>query len=281
MEIGTNLIGSASLDPIKDSMRVNMFLKELVYQSKMQGLTKDVSALGTGLKSIFFPKMDTFEAGDKTCEVSNDTTALSLSTEELVFDKQAYISFTDTDCCKLETRVAYEAELIKRAAAAISRKVDDVIAAELLGAAKSFVSPITRDTVLDMIYYVKGNYGENIVMVVDLLQEKELLKIDEFSRNDIFGRPVNFTGQIGQLYGVPVISLVGMEARHGAKAAVFSTDAVAIGFQKKLGFASQPAINLGTDAMRYAWDNKFGVKALHIGDGDAAVGESAWISKLV
>ena len=283
MAIGTNLIGSTSLDPLKDSMRVNMFLKELVYRSKFQGLVTDVSSMATGLKSIHFPKMATFEANDKNCEAINDTTALVMSTEELLFDKKAYISFTDTDCCKLETRVAYEAELIRRAAEAISRKVDDAIAAELLGAAKEFASPITRDVVLEMQYYVKCNFGENIVMVVDCKEEKELLKIEEFSRNDVFGRPVIYTGQIGQLYGIPVISVVGMEARHGAKAAVFSKDALAVGFQKKLGFASESCIELGTDAMRYAWDNKFGVKALYLGDSIVApvATESAWIAKLV
>lgn len=280
------ITGSTQLAAVKDQLLLNLVLKEIARQSKLLSFVQDVTSFGiVGYDTIKFPSLPSLTAIDKDCENPNDATTATFATEDLPLDKKGYVALKLTDCCELETPLNVEARYSERAATALSRYVDAKIAVEIEAVAEDIGGPgavLNRDNILAMREYLKCNFAENLVMLVDCSEETTMLKIDEFTRADVFGRPVNFTGEIGQVYGVPVISCPGLKTAAGGGKGVYmmSRDALVVGFQKRLGFSSQPCNEYGADARRLAWDNKFGVKGLYIDAGTASLGKSAWVAKL-
>jgi hypothetical protein len=114
-------------------------------------------------------------------------------------------------------------------------------------------------------------------MMVGPDQEKVMLKIADFVRADYYGSSNIPSGEIGRVWGMPVMVHQGVAT---GKAYFYSKDAVGIAFQKAPSMAEQPEIAYGTNAKRVAIDQLFGVKALQTGELGAASGKSPLIVKL-
>jgi hypothetical protein len=108
--------------------------------------------------------------------------------------------------------------------------------------------------------------------------EQQLLQVNEFSQAQIYGQAVIPQGVIGRIYGMPVVVHSGLGA---TESLMWTKDAIALGFQAAPNYASQPAIQYGTNAVLEAMDQLFGVKALQIDQGtNTASGKSALIAKV-
>ena len=103
-----------------------------------------------------------------------------------------------------------------------------------------------------------------------------MLKVDEFTRADIYGSAVVPNGVIGRVYGIPVIVHNGLA---DAQFFLWEKSGLGIAFQRAPNMSSQPANEYGTSAQRVAMDQLFGIGGLHIAEHGVAAGLSALVVK--
>lgn len=258
--------------------------KELKFKAKLAPYFTDVSRFAVkGMKSISFPKLSSFVVQERASGTAGNATTLTAVNDTLNLNIPAYIAYIFDPNDVVQSTVEWQAEAAKRAGGAHGRYVDTKLITEALAvagfSALGASGPITRDAILDMREFVLKNEGilEDMILCVDVSQESNMLKIDEFTRADMYGSSNIPAGQIGRVFGMPVIVHNGLPAE---QAFVAEKSALAYGFQLGANTSEQPANEYGSQAIRTAIDQLFGVKGMQINQGTAAVGKSALISKL-
>lgn len=291
--------GNTQLAPTKQDIIAAAVQRELRERSFLSNYVLDVSNFaGKGMKSISFPKLTSFTVEERASAAAGTIQDLSSSVDTLALDKRAYISWLVDSNDDIQSTIDFQSEAAVRAAAAHARFVDDKLIEEMLSAANLSVnggSPadITRDDVLEMRKTLMDNNAnmDNVVLVISPSQEEAMLKIQEFSRADIYGQAVIPSGVIGRVYNIPVLvhnssaldeSTVGGSYQ---QALMFDKEAMAIGFQRRPNFDEQKEIGYGTGAMLQAVDQLFGVKACQVDvstpkGGAPASGKTHLIAKL-
>jgi hypothetical protein len=263
---GVTELGATQQDLIAAAVQ-----RELQFRAQLSGTVSDVSRFSVkGAKSISFPKLTSFTAVNRTSAAAGDSTNLTSTVDQLDLDQKPYVAWIVDVNDEMQSTLSFQMESAKRAASAHGRFVDTAIITELEAAGTvqaSAVGDMTRDITLDMreSYLSAEGLLEDSVWLVGVDQEKALLKIAEFTRNDIYGpNSVIKSGQIGTLYGSPVI-------RHNGLAAdtyyLYGKDGMALGFQRSPSMDSESANTYGVGARRWAMDALFGVKALQVTGG--------------
>jgi len=257
-----------------------MVQKELKEKAILSGYFTDVSQWAVkGNKSISFPKLTSFTVGERGSGVTLDAQALTATVDKLDLDIPAYIKWIIDTNDSVQSTIEWEVETVLRAASAHGRYVDQKLIEEALAARfeVSVAGDITRDNVLEMREYVRKNNGDlsQCALFVAVDQMTALLKIDEFSKADVFGQAVIPNGVIGRLYGIPVV-----EHNLLADGEYFMAEksALAFGFQRAPAYGEEPAIDYGVGAVKRVMDALYGVKALQIGQALAAPTKSALIA---
>ena len=128
----------------------------------------------------------------------------------------------------------------------------------------------------------------DVVLVIPPSQEEAMLKINEFSRAEVYGQSVIPSGVIGRVYGIDVLihnSSALDDAGNGFQQAImFEKEGCAVGFQRRPNFDEQKEIAYGTGAMLQAVDQLFGVKGCQLGvssdKNTVGAGLSALVAKL-
>lgn len=257
--------------------------RELKFKAKLMATVTDLSMFaGKGAKSVSFPKLSSFTAEDRALGTTNDAQGLTDSLDTLLLNHPLYVKWIIDSADEVQTTLAVQVENAKRAASAHARKVDNLIVDVLENEGDTdagYVGDITRDIILDMREQLFDNEAEEdrMHLVVSNDQEKAMLKIAEFTRNDVYG-PNNAirSGQIGTVYGIPVIRRSGLAAQSFY---MYDKEGVGIAFQQAPSMASQPDLDYGSSGVKYVMDQLMGVKGLQIGEANAAVGKSALIIK--
>jgi len=278
--------GDTELGLTKEEIIAAVVQKELQFKAKLVPTITDVSMFAEpGADKIYFPKLSSFTVANRTEGAAGDASVVNATRDGLDLDQNAYVSWIVDSKTKKQSKLAVEAELAKRAASAHGRYVDGRIIAALTAAAGLSVnggvpSDITRDSLLSMLEFLESNDADMdmVQIVVSTDQKYKLLKINEFSANDVFGSPVNFTGVIGQLYGHPVIGHNGIGTTQQAFA--YEKSGMVVGFQSAPAQDSQPANEYGVGATRDAMDQLFGVAAQQLGEKSLAATKSPLIAKL-
>jgi N4-gp56 family major capsid protein len=233
------------------------------------------------MKSISFPKLSSFTVENRASAVPGTIQALSATTDKLDLNLNAYVSWLIDSSDEIQSSMDVQIENALRAASAHGRYVDEQIIAVLEAGAGLDVgtAPLTADLILDAREQLLKSFADPAacVMLIGPDQEKAMLKIAEFVRADYYGSSNIPSGQIGTVYGMPVMVHQGVAAGKGYW---YSKDAVGIAFQKAPSMAEQPAIEYGTSAKKVAIDQLFGVKALQTGELGAASGKSPLIVKI-
>lgn len=276
------ITGNTQLAPTKADIISAVVQKELAFASKLLPYVTDVSMFAVkGAKSINFPKLTSFTISNRASGVQGDSSVLTSALDSIALSFNAYCAWIIDSMDEIQTSIAAQMEFAKRAAAAHGRYLDTQILAVLTSDAGLDVgaAPLTRDLVLDLRGYLLGNDADmsQIVLAIGPDQEKEMLKIAEFTNAQIYGGAVIPSGVIGKVYGIPVLVHNGVAVGH---AHMWEKSGIAVGFQKNPNMSAQPANEFGTTAQRVAMDQLFGVDSLQNAVHGAAAGKSALIAYL-
>jgi phage tail tube protein FII len=286
MAAGNTEVGATKQDIIAAAVQA-----ELKERSFLTNWVLDVSSFaGKGMKSISFPKLTSFTVEERATATAGTIQNLTASVDKLDLDKRAYISWLIDSNDAIQSTIDYQVEAALYASRAHARFVDDKLIQEALNVASLNVNSgtpadIGRDEILEMRRYLMENNAnmQDVVLVIPPSQEEALLKVNEFSRADIYGQAIIPSGVIGRVYGIPVLIHNSSELDE-QQALMFEKSGLAIGFQRMPSFDEQKEIAFGTGAMRQALDQLFGVKGLQLGVSTSkhtvASGKSALVAKL-
>jgi hypothetical protein len=274
------IIGNTQVTATKAAAIAAVVQKELKFQAKLLSFVTDVSAFcGKGMKSIAFPKLTSFTAVDRASGAAGDATVLTSSVDTLNLDISAYIAWLIDSQDEVQSTLNYSLEAAKRAASGLARFVDEKIIAQIFSEGEetaTAANDITKAVILEMRQkYLKQNGDlSEAVLLISPYQETKMLLISEFSQAQIFGSSVIPSGQIGSVYGMPVVVHNGLT---DYQYALVGKSGVAIGFQTAPMMSEQGANEYGASSKRVAVDQLFGVKCLEIAEAGAAAGKSALV----
>jgi len=274
--------GNTELGSTKQDLIAARVQRELQFAAKLFPIVTDVSQFAVkGAKSIAFPKLGSFTAVDRASGTAGDATVIASTIDTLDLDKKPYVAWIVDPNDEIQSTLNFQLEAAGRAASAHGRRLDNDIITELetVGVATAVAGDITRDIVLDMREQYLENEGlmDMASFVVSVDQEKALLKVDEFTRNDVYGpNSVIRAGQIGTLYGIPVLRHSGLGA---STYYLVGKDGICAGFQRQPAMGSQDANEYGVGAQRWAMDTLYGVQGKQLGEKGVLATESPLIIK--
>lgn len=276
------ITGNTQLGPTKQDVIAAVVQKELAQNAILMPYVTDISAFAVkGAKSISIPKLSSFTVVNRASGAQGDASVLTAAVDTIQLSFNAYVAWIIDSMDEAQTTIQAQVAFAQRAAAALGRYVDTQILAVADADAQLDVgvAPITRDLVLDMRAQILGANGDlsQTVLVIGADQEKEMLKIAEFTQAQVYGGAVIPNGVLGKVYGTPVVLHTGVAA---GKAYFWEKSGICVGFQKNPAMSSQPANEYGVGAMRNAMDQLFGVDSLQQGQAGAAVGKSPLIAKM-
>lgn len=270
-------IGKTEIDATSAEVVAALVQAELTVGSIYAALVQDESARAVpGLDAIKFPKADTLSAVDKVGGTESTRQALTFTTDTLNLNVHAQVPVRLEDLAKIQAGVDVEAEILTRAASAMVRKVDSILRAEVKKASASAPDHIlqltgssnTKITLADILAAQLVLNNANVPrdgrkLVVSNAQESALLAMSDFIDASKYGAGTSVlaNGEIGRIYGLPVIVDGGLEA---AEALVFHSSHVAWGRQMEATWEQQRA-PLGFLATDYSLSMLFGAKVLRGG----------------
>lgn len=276
-----SIVGDASVSNSKMALITEIAQRELAASIVIKPYFSDVSGFAEkGLDRISFPRYSSFSVTKKTSGTAIDAASLTEGVDTLLLDQEAVVQWLIEKKASTQTRVRLEAEYAARAASAHGRQVENDMLDELIAGADTgndveFVAALTRENILDMNLNLDKQYvpKNDRVLIVSSTQYRELLNISDFIDASKFGggAPV-MTGQIGMIYGIPVVVSQELEniagavsAGNGATHAIMAhKEGLAIGFQIDPMFLQDE--DLPNLADRYSLSQLYGVKALNNGD---------------
>lgn len=273
--------GNTELSATKQDVIAAIVQKELKFAAKLVPFVTDLSVYaGKGAKSVKIPKLTSFTVVDRASGAAGDATALTSSVDTIDLDQNAYVAWIIDSMDEVQTMIDAQIENARRAASAHGRYVDTAIItkAEAVGVATTTAGTISRDIVLEMREAILKRDGDMgmCLFAISPAQETAMLKVDEFTRADIYGSAVVPNGVIGRVYGIPVLVHNGLA---DAQYFLWEKSGLGIAFQRAPNMSTQGANQYGTTAQRVAMDQLFGVGGLHIAEHGVAAGLSALVVK--
>lgn len=263
--------------------------RELLNNASLLPFLRDLSGMAVkGAKSIAIPKLSSVTILDRAFGAKGtESSALTDAVDTLLLNKNKYVQFGYDEADATQSTIPYLAELIKRSSAAHGRQINDDIIAEweLVGGLNintGTPADITADNILDMREFLMGNFADmstaSLIIAAD--QEKAMLKLAEFSRFDYRGNGASpiVTGQIGSVYGVPVIINQQVKA---SQAFMVVPEGSAFAFQRNPAVATEGDIDYGTGGQKVVVDCLYGVKGMQLGESGVGATESPLVAQLI
>jgi hypothetical protein len=275
--------GSNELDATKMDMIANVVQKEIAFRAKLAPFFMDLSQFAVkGNTTVSFPRIGSFTAEARAAGAAFTEQTVASAVDQMALDRRIGVHYVIDPDEEIESVLNFELSAAQRAASANARLFDTDLIAELetVGVAVTPTGDITRDIILEMregLLSREADLDSEGVILVGVDQETALLKISEFSNQDIYGpNGAVRSGQIGTLYGMPVV-------RHSGLAAstyyMGTKSALGYAFQKRPRIGQQKAVEYGADAIKTTVNQKYGVKAMQINEGGVGAAESAWVMK--
>lgn len=273
--------GPTQTGATKQDLITALVQRELKQAAILAGTISDVSQFAVpGAKTISFPKLGSFTVQKRPLGVAGDSTVIASSVDTLALTENAYVAYTYDSSDMIQTSMNWQLELAKRAASAHGRGVDvDIIALLRLISQEVAETAVNENLILEFREALKNNYAnmQAVTILASVAAEKTLLGIDGFVRADQYGSNVVQSGELGRLYGMPVITHTGLLA---GEIFAYESSAAAIGFQKAPSMSEQMANEYGSGGKRVAMDQLYGVKGLQIAQNGAPAGLSALAWKI-
>jgi len=242
----------------------------------LAGLFTDVSSFASpGDKSISFPRWaNEFVVQKLSGSQKGDDQEAVFELDQLDLSEEAHIQWTIKKFDQARAKVQILSSAIDEATVQHALGLDSDIYNALtpnIFAANKIAGPITQDKVVDMLTqastirmpkmgrkwaFGNGTYGT-------------LLKIDGFVDASKSGMDIVMSGQIGTLYGYPVVESDVLGLNEGL---LVHPQALAYGFGASPALEDAPVIELGTGSRRFVMDQLYGVKSLNLGKLVVSIG---------
>jgi len=274
--------GNTELAATKQDLIAARVQQEIAFSAKLAPYFYDVSQFAVkGAKSISFPKLTSFVAADRPTATAGVPQVLTSTVDKMDLEHRPYVSWIVDVNDEVQSTLNFQMEAAARAASAHGRRLDKEIITELevVGIPTTTAGDFSYAISLEMRDLFLANEGDmdQAVWIFSGDQEKFLLNIDEYKRQDVYGpNGVIKSNVMGTLFGAPVV-------RHNALTAqkfyLAGKNGIAYGFQRSPAIDSEKDIDYGTGAMKWAMDQLFGVKGLLIDEGTASATQSAHVIK--
>ena len=274
--------GTPQLDPVKQELVAELVQRELKAAVTLLPTITDFSSLAVpGAKTIKIPKLTSFTVVNRASQAAGTPEDLSATTDDMNLDRNAYVQWIIDSFDEIQANIPAQAEFALRAAAAHGRFVDSQIIGEMetVGVEEATATGnVTRDIVLAMRkQLLQRNADKNaLFMAVGPEQEEALLKIDEFTRADIYGTSNIPDGMIGRVYGVNIIM---NNQLANDQYFMYERTGMSVAFQQRANLVSETDIDYGSNARKFVLDQIFGVKGLQLGQEGVGATLSALVVK--
>jgi len=274
-----------TLPNTKNDLIVAAVQKNLIEKSVLAPTVRNVSQFAVkGAKSFDVPKLSNFTVTNRAFGASADASSLTDSNDRINLDFNAYIAWLFDSRDIYQSTLEFKTEAAIRASLSHAKYVDeqiinviDLVAGVTVSAA-SFTT--VKEQVLEMRRQLLQNGGDiaRMTIAIGVDKEAEMLAESDFVRADFYGSANVRTGQIGMLYGIPVVI---SRLITGDEMKMYDADGVGLAFQGGVEMSDQKANEFGANSMRTAMDQVFGVGGLELGEQGVGATESPLVAKLV
>lgn len=269
----------------KNDLIVSAVQKNLIEKSVLAGTVRNVSAFAVkGSKSFSVPKLSNFTVANRAFGSAQDAIALTDSSDIINLNFNAYIAWLYDSRDVYQSTIEYKTEAAMRASLAHAKYVDQQVLATIDAVADVEVSKAVFTTAKEQVLELRRQLLQNgadiskMTIAIGADKEAEFLAEADFVRADFYGSANVRTGQIGQLYGIPVVV---SRLITGDEMKMYDADGIGLAFQGGVEMSDQQANEYGANSMRTAMDQVFGIGGLEIQEQGAAAGKSPLVGKLV
>ena len=270
------VIGNTELAATKQDLVAALVQRTLVASSKLGGLFTDVSMYAVkGSKSISFPyRSARFAVQKRASGQAGSTQELVYANDQLALDENYYISWIIENFDNLQSVIDAETDSISDAAAAHGEQFDKDAFKELIDSADAdnnvtFSTAVTKENITEMIQKLdEQNVPEDMrSLIIRPVGKKQIMDIGDFvNANKLGSDRIVSRGQIGELYGVPVVMSNLWPAGYTTTRALMAhREALVYGFQSGPQLGDAPALEYGVGSKRFAMDQLLGFKAMQSG----------------
>lgn len=272
-----------TLSNTKNDLIVAAVQKNLIEKAVIAPTVSNLSGFAIkGAKSFKVPKLTNFTVVDRAFGSAGDATALTDSHDTINLDFNAYVAYLYDSRDAYQSSIEYQVEAALRASAAHAKYVDQQVISGLISAADVEVSVASFTTVkeqaLELRRQILQNGGDlgKVTLAISLDKEAEMLKEADFIRADYMGSANVRLGQIGQIYGMPVVISRLLTGEGANSMLCYDADGFGLAFQGGVEMSEQMANEYGANSKRVAIDQVFGVGGLNL-----VSGASPLVGKLV
>jgi gas vesicle protein len=274
-----------TLPNTKNDLIVSAVQKNLIEKSVFAPTVRDVSQFAIkGAQSFSVPKLSNFAVTNRAFGAAADSQALVDSSDKIDLDFNAYIAWLYDSRDVYQSTIEYRVEAAMRASLSHAKYVDEQLLATIDAVAAVEVSKATFTTVKEQVLELRRQLLQNgsdisrMTIAIGVDKEAEMLAEADFVRADFYGSANVRTGQIGQLYGIPVVI---SRLITGDEMKMYDADGIGLAFQGGVEMSDQKANEYGANSMRTAMDQVFGVGGLELGEQGAGATLSPLVGKLV
>ena len=274
-----------TLPNTKNDLIVSAVQKNLIEKSVLAPTVRDVSAFAIkGATSFNVPKLSNFSVVNRTFGSAGDATALVDSSDQILLDNNAYIAYLYDSRDAYQSTIEYKIEAAMRASVAHAKNVDEKIITAIDLVAGVEVSKATFTTIKEQILEMRRQLLQNgsdisrMTIACGVDKEADMLAESDFVRADFYGSANVRLGQIGMLYGVPVVI---SRLITGDEMKMYDADGIGLAFQGGIEMSEQDANEYGANSKRVAMDQVFGVGGLELGEQGVGGTLSPLVGKLV
>ena len=274
-----------TLPNTKNDLIVSAVQKNLIEKSVLAPTVRDVSAFAIkGATSFNVPKLSNFSVVNRTFGSAGDATALVDSSDQILLDNNAYIAYLYDSRDAYQSTIEYKIEAAMRASVAHAKNVDEKIITAIDLVAGVEVSKATFTTIKEQILEMRRQLLQNgsdisrMTIACGVDKEADMLAESDFVRADFYGSANVRLGQIGMLYGVPVVI---SRLITGDEMKMYDADGIGLAFQGGIEMSEQDANEYGANSKRVAMDQVFGIGGLELGEQGVGGTVSPLVAKLV
>lgn len=275
----------STLPNTKNDLIVSAVQKNLIEKSVLASTVRDVSAFAVkGAQSFSVPKLSNFTVVNRAFGAAADAQSLTDSSDNIPLDFNAYIAWLYDSRSAYQSTIEYKIESAMRASLAHAKEVDTSILATINAVAAVEVSIASFTTIkeqaLELRRQILQNGGDiaRMTFAISLDKEAEMLAESDFIRADFYGSANVKTGQIGMIYGIPVVI---SRLITGDNMKCYDSDGVGLAFQGGIEMSEQDANEYGASSKRVAMDQVFGSGGLELGEQGVGATVSPLVGKLV